>query len=209
MNEIRFKHYEGTEYQKINFKIFVLGESHYFSEKDLVSYINNERHIENVTINVVKSYINFKKNKIKSAPWMTTFTKFSNIINNLKLSNEETVKFWNKTSFYNFVQSPTKKPRSSPSKEEFINSIEPFIKTIEATMPHLIFIWGYRLWNNLPKNNLFKKSELNGSVIHLYNNIPIIVIPHPSSSKFNNSLKIEIAQYIELIKEFTAQKHCR
>ena len=209
MNEIRFKHYEGTTYQGENFKIFVLGESHYFSEKDLNSFNNKEKHIENVTKNVVEMYLQYKQGTIKSATWMTTFTKFSNITSNAKLSNAETIQFWDKTIFYNFVQSPTKKPRSSPSQEEFIKSIEPFIKTVEATKPNLIFIWGYRLWNNVPKENLFTKTELNGKVIHLYNNIPIIVVPHPSSSKFNNSLKTEINNYIELVKDYTAQKHSR
>lgn len=209
MQEIRFKHFEGTEYQKEDFKMLVLGESHYFSQKDLNSFEKKEQHIEEVTKNVVNAYLLYKQGKTKSAPWMTTFSKFSNIINNKKLSNQEATYFWNRTVFYNFVQSPTKKPRSSPTKEEFYNSIEPFIKTVTETTPQLIFIWGYRLWNNLPKENLFTKTELHGNIIHLYNNIPIIVVPHPSSSKFNNSLKIELRKSIDLIKQYSAQKHSR
>jgi hypothetical protein len=50
---------------------------------------------------------------------MNTFLKFGNIFKGLKLSETETIDFWNSISFYNYVQIPTTKPRESPSKESF------------------------------------------------------------------------------------------
>ncbi len=203
MTEVRFKHYQGAQYKQQDFKIFVLGESHYFCKKDLDAFAKKEKYIENVTQDVVNRFLEYKRNQYAFSRWMTTFTKFSNIVSDAKLSSTEIIDFWEKSVFYNFVQSPTTKPRTSPTQQEFKDSIEPFLNTTNLTDPNIIFIWGYRLWNNLPKENLFTERLIEGEIINIYNNIPIIVTPHPSSSKFNYSLRKQIKSYIQLVKSNT------
>ena len=158
---------------------------------------------------MVNWFLEYKRNQSAFSRWMTTFTKFSNIVCDAKLSSTEIIDFWEKSVFYNFVQSPTTKPRTSPTQQEFKDSIEPFLNTTNLTDPNIIFIWGYRLWNNLPKENLFTERLIEGKIIHLYNNIPIIVIPHPSSSKFNYSLSKQIKSYVQLVKSNTTLQHSR
>ena len=78
-------------------------------------------------------------------------------------------------------------------------AIDALKEVVEEIKPNLIFFWGHRLWNNFPKDNY--GSLINGNdKIHFLKfsyNLPIIVMPHPSSSKFNYSLLLYI--FIPLI----------
>jgi hypothetical protein len=202
MLPIRFKPFVGTEYQKQDFKILILGESHYLNDSDFIDYLDGNKKVELITNNVVNGYLNYKKTGKSYANWMNTFTKFSNVLNGKKSSIKETVEFWQSSSFYNYVQAPTKGPRISPSEEEFKQSFDALTEVVEEIKPNLIFFWGHRLWNNFPKDNY--GSLINGNEkIHFLKfsyNLPIIVMPHPSSSKFNYGIKDEIKDYLNVIK---------
>ena len=86
-----------------------------------------------------------------------------------------------------------------PTKEQFKNSLDAFLKISDELKPNVIFIWGYRLWQNLPKDNLITVMNINGTEKHLYNNIPIKVIPHPSSNQFNYELCNDIQNFLKNI----------
>jgi hypothetical protein len=199
MTKIRFKPFVGSQYNNTNCRILILGESHYLCGDDLLDYENNEPYIQNITQNVVLEFLNYKNNKTSFQKWMNTFTKFGNIVSNKNLNTMETIDFWNSCSFYNFVQYPTTGPRISPTKEQFKNSLDAFLKISDELKPNVIFIWGYRLWQNLPKDNLITVMNINGTEKHLYNNIPIKVIPHPSSNQFNYELCNDIQNFLKNI----------
>ena len=142
MLPIRFKPFIGEKYQTQDFKILILGESHYFNNKDLSDYLNKEKRIESITISVLKRFLNYKRTGKNHFKWMNTFTKFSNIYKGKRLYPNETIDFWEDCSFYNYVQAPTKGPRISPTKDEFNLSFNALKEVVEEIKPNLIFLWG-------------------------------------------------------------------
>lgn len=202
MYKIRFKPFVGKNYHSENFKILVLGESHYLNEEEFKKYLNKEEIIEQITNKVFKHFLNYKEKKGSFERWMNTFSKFGNILSDKKLSNSETIDFWNRMAFYNYVQYPTKGARISPSLENFERSIKPFEDVIDSLKPDLIFIWGKRLWNNLPKENYeqINKNELTNESLEYFYKTPIIRMYHPSSSKFNYSLSNHANESIKNFK---------
>ena len=204
MLPIRFKPFIGKYFQTQEFKILILGESHYFCDKDYSDYLNEEKRIKSITIEVVNRFLDFKKTGENSEKWMKTYTSFSNVFNGKRQSNPETIDFWESCSFYNYVQAPTKGTRISPMKEEFDLSFNAFKHVVEEINPNLIFFWGYRLWDNFPKDN-YRSLTKGADKIHfltLNSNFPIMVVPHPSSSKFNYGITEEIKNYINTVKNF-------
>jgi len=203
MLPVRFKPFIGDDYLTQDFKILVLGESHYLNSKDLIDYHANRQHIEQLTNNVINGYFEYKKTGVFFERWMNTFTKFGNIFNGRKLSKEETIEFWQKCSFYNYVQAPTNGPRKSPTKKEFDWSLLAFENTIELLKPDLVVVWGYRLWHYLPRKQ-YEIKIIDGTKIHVCNygyNLTMMRLPHPSSSKFNFKLTDYIDKYLKTIKK--------
>jgi uracil-DNA glycosylase len=172
------------------------------NDSDFTDYLNGEKTVELITNNVVNGYLNYKKTARFYAKWMNTFTKFSNVLNGKNSSIKETVEFWQSSSFYNYVQAPTKGPRISPTKEEFKQSFDALSEVVEQLKPNMIFIWGDRLWNNFPKDNYESKKSGNDKIHYLKfsYNLPIMVVPHPSSSKFNYGIKKNITDYLNAVK---------
>lgn len=202
MLPIRFNPYIGKEYQTQEFKILILGESHYLGEKDFEDYLKTHKRIELITSNVINDYLNYKKSGKNFVRWMNTFTKFSNALNAKKSTSNDVLVLWENLAFYNYVQVPTSGPRVSPTKEEFNLSFNAFKDVVEKIKPNLIFFWGHRLWNNFPKEN-YRSLTKGANKIHfltLSSNFPFMVVPHPSSSKFNYGIKKEIKNYINAIK---------
>ena len=207
MLPVRFKPFIGENYFQQNFKILVLGESHYLKGENLESYINGDQRVEDFTRLVVQDFLNYKITRKHHHHWMNTFTKFGNVSNQKRLSNNETVRFWQSCSFYNYVQAPTTGPRKSPKREEFKSSYQAFQETVMETKPNLIFIWGFRLWRNLEKTNSIDLIEIkhDNKKLHFLSlgyDVPIKVLPHPSSSSFNYGLSKEIQDYISLVKRY-------
>ncbi|MEY4834709.1 MAG: hypothetical protein RI980_824 [Bacteroidota bacterium] len=194
---INFEPYVGGTYFNKKTKILVLGESHYFNEEDLKSFLNDAGKMRNVTKNVLDDYKNYKLGYVKYAKWMNTFTKFCNVFTDRKNSNVELIEFWNKVSFYNYVQFPTRGPRQSPTKEEFEISFSAFTDVLKELEPDIIYIWGKRLWNNIQKESLIKLDEID--YLNLHKKIPVHVVFHPSSTKFNYTSSKAIKDYFERV----------
>lgn len=188
-----FHPFIGSNYEISKDRILVIGESHYCSAKENCCFNNNsEIKCNDFTQNILNKYINYKKGKVKHEKWMNTFTKFSNVIFGKKLSKSETIIFFKELSFYNYLQYPMPGPRIAPSEIQFLSSYNFFLKTVESLKPRIIFFWGYRLWNNIPKKNIEINELLNN--INTINGIPIIVIPHPSTKYYNY-------KYHEILKQ--------
>lgn len=196
---MNFEPFVGNIYKKQNFKILLLGESHHFGVDDRNNFQKKPLNYKDVTTGVLKSFFEYKNGKLGFRPWMNTFARFTNIFNNRPVLREQNEEFWNKLSFYNYVQTPVDSARKSPTYEQFKNSHESFVKILDELKPNLIIVWGYRLWGNMPKNEfLTRKNEID-----FYNNIPVLVIPHPASSKFDYSMNQLIKKYMD-----TIIKHC-
>ena len=133
---------------------------------------------------------------------MNTFTKFSSAYCGTRLSPDKTINFWQKCSFHNYVQTPPKETWNSPTIDEFNNSHEAFEATIKILKLDLVVVWGYWLWDNLPKLQ-FRVSIINGTKIHFLNHnykLIIIIIINPSSYMFNFTLTSYIANYMTYSK---------
>jgi hypothetical protein len=193
---MNFEPYVGSKFNEQNFKIFLLGESHHFGEDDMTSFLKEPLKYKHITINVLKVFFKYKNGQTAFEHWMNTFSRFTNIFNNSNANKEQIMELWNSLSFYNYVQTPVDSVRKSPTIEQFKDSHDSFVDILNVLKPNLIIVWGYRLWYNMPKNeSLTRKNEID-----YYYNIPILVIPHPSSSKFDYSMNQFINDYIEKIK---------
>lgn len=202
MLPIRFKPFVGKNYSNEQFKILVLGESHYLNSKDLLDFKSGHQRIEHITNNVLNSFLNYKRTRKSYARWMNTFTKFSNVYHGKRLTPKNTVDFWDSCSFYNYVQAPTAGPRVSPKTNEFQQSFEALEKVIEDIRPDIIYIWGYRLWDNLPIAHIRNEKVDEFNLYYLgVNKIPIMKLPHPSSTKFNYKLSTQLKRYTEKVKK--------
>jgi len=180
-----FQPYIGDNYEISKNRLLVIGESHYCSAKENCCFNNNsEIKCFNFTKDILNKYIDYKKSKVKHEKWMNTFTKFSNVFFGRRLSNIETINFFENLSFYNYLQYPMPGPRIAPEKDQFLSSHISFLKIAQNLKPKIIIIWGYRLWNNIPKQE-FKINKLIGFEMNELNGIPIIIIPHPSTKYYN------------------------
>lgn len=201
MHPLTFSPYIGKNYRSQSFKILTLGESHYFGEEDMQLFHTDRQNpkITDITQNVVRQFLDYKNGKTSFHKWMNTFTKYANALANQKLSPQECVEIWEKTAFYNFVQTPMTNPRISPTQEDFKKSRTAFEQVLKDLQPNFIIFWGHRLWNNFEKDNY---SVENGTNYLTYNGkkYPFLVVPHPSSTAFNENTYSEIHKFISKIK---------
>jgi len=199
MGNIFFRPWIGENYFSTGIlgkKILLLGESHICGEgcKDCGN-LNEHPNCNEFTNNVIKYFLNYKTGVGDFEYWMNTYTKFGNVLYNKSLSAEETVSFWNSISFYNYVQYSTDQARVSPLYEEFEKSSKAFFEILQSYQPDLVFVWGERLWEQLPTNGEYGEEILidnvKGGRIYYYTieekKIPIYMVNHPSSSSLNYS----------------------
>lgn len=122
----------------IGCRVLLLGVGHYDSE-----HIGWPCHPK-ATLDVVNSFM-----EGENAPYFRGFTSLTNALANREVSNSERKKIWSHLAFYNFVQTNLAGPNSSPSAEEFHNSIPAFLEVLEHLNPDLIVPWGYPLYDKL------------------------------------------------------------
>ncbi len=189
-------------------KILILGESHICGQGcSDCGNIDNHPECRDFTNNAIKYFLDYWTGKGKFEGWMNTYTKFGNIFYNKYLSVDETLMFWNSVVFYNYVQFSTDKARVSPLKEEFEKSSTFFFEILKTCNPDLVFVWGKRLWRNLPSNGEFGEDvivdNIHGGPFYYYTidqkKTPIYMVNHPSSSAFNYSWHLFIKKAIEMI----------
>ena len=136
---------------------------------------------------------------------MNTFTKFTRTFLGKNFDNESLNNFWNSIIFYNYVQKPIKSSRRAPSSKMFINSEKAFFEIIEKYNPDIIFVWGNRLWKQLPNDNFSDNKMLMGKPCGFYDNkkriIPTFYINHPSSGLEYEFWSKYIKKALERIKQ--------
>ncbi|MBW8331138.1 MAG: hypothetical protein K0M40_03880 [Prolixibacteraceae bacterium] len=211
MKNVFFKPWIGENYSTTGIsgkKILLLGESHICGEGcgDCGNLLEHPNCSE-FTNNAAKYFFNYKNGNGGFEYWMNGYTKFGNIFYNKHLSYDETVAFWDSIIFYNYVQYSTDKARVSPTNEEFEKSSDAFFEILEAYKPDLVFVWGERLWDQLPFSEDCGEDIIidnsNGGKFYYYTldekKTPIYMINHPSSSAFNYSWHKFMQKAIELV----------
>lgn len=181
MYNLTTKPWVGKNYESgiNNKKILVLGKSHHCAKRSDFTPA--------ITIEVIKDLFNPDS---EHEPYKNTYTKFMNALSGEKLSIEEKEKWWNRVSFYNYVQVPIETARQSPTAEEFKNSEKAFFEVLEELRPTHIIVWGKRLYNALPNKGeeldpieMSDKTKINRWEYALNDGskIKLLEIYHPSS----------------------------
>lgn len=172
--DLRYYPWVGEDYKKQNFKILVLGESHYYGE-----YISEEE----------KNRIDNNKNHTRQCyeEQLLPYQCMNALLANNLLDNE-----WvsDKICFYNYIQKCvgyTSNDRSvfKNSKSELIEvSRKAFFEVLKVLSPDLVIVWGISengMWNWMPGFDKFP-GEQKGD-IYWYKelqNTKILHIHHPS-----------------------------
>ncbi|NVN94043.1 MAG: hypothetical protein HXX18_02040 [Bacteroidetes bacterium] len=214
MRNIFFNPRVGEDYENKGFngiKLLILGESHYCDDKRIkceICGIQSNNDCSNFTKGVLNRYFNYKKGKVKHEDWMRTFTRFTNVLLGNQVDNKTLIEFWDSVIFYNYVQSSTDGPRTSPTNLQFIESQAAFISILEENKPDLILVWGKRLWENLPNIGRWGDEDiLDNANGHFYyykvnnNEIPAYRIYHPSTSYFNYEYSKYLKEAIRIVSK--------
>lgn len=208
MENVFFSPWIGENYSSSEKKIMVLGESHICGDGcSDCGNANNHPECIHFTKNAVKYFLDYKTGNDDFSPWMNTFTKFGNVFYNSSLSAEETLAFWDSIVFYNYVQYATDQARVSPLIDEFKKSQTAFFEILQAYKPDIVFVWGNRLWDQLPTGGEFGKEvkieNVDGGRFYFYTidekRIPIYMVNHPSSSAFNYSWHPFMNKALEMV----------
>jgi len=181
MKNVIFTPWVGKNYSKEENKILILGESHY-SDTDF-------KEKTDFTTDIINIFLQYKLGNEGHQSWMNTFTKFTNVLNEGTAEIQELENFWNSIMFYNYVQKAVKGgARVSPSKNDFDISYLALKEVLNKYKPKTIIIWGNRLWNHLPNDDIKLNNETN--IYHFKTgnvDAEILTIHHPSSTSFNRN----------------------
>ena len=210
MENVFFKPWVGENYSQgyLGKKVLVLGESHYCdSIQDKDSQCGNAekclkiQECQEFTSNVLGRFFDYKKGVGNREPWMTAFTRFTNIFLGEQVKSSELLEFWDNVMFFNYVQIAIKDKRISPTEKDFATAEKAFFEILEEYKPDLIIVWGDRLWKRMPGNGTWADFDILNKPGHKFyyyevagKKIPAYAIYHPSSSRltyddFSETLK--------------------
>jgi hypothetical protein len=134
ITELKWLPYVGNEYFKSNYKVMIIGESHY--QKDSKESIKR-----NNTITFTREIL---KDKGIAKDYKETKI-FQNLYKALfRTDNIDTTALWKKLVFYNFVQHPMITNLKRPSKINFIGGWKAYFKLIEITKPDFCVFIGVK-----------------------------------------------------------------
>ena len=138
----------GENYFNEKQKILILGISTYYkdvpSKKDCLN-------------DLVKSICNGDKRR-GTVYW----TKIENLLINKKENPE---KFWNRISYYSYIQEIMDGPKQKTPDEYWEYAKEPFIEILKKLMPDKVIVMGHEFFQNLPDNFEIQKSfEIEKSI---------------------------------------------
>lgn len=208
LKNVFFYPYVGKKYENgfKGVKLLILGESHYCGDGCEICGKKSGKDCPDFTTVVLDRYLNYKQGNGPHEGWMNTFTRFTNILFGKRIDNKTLVNFWDYVMFYNYVQSSTKGPRISPSKQQFEESEDAFTEVLRKYIPDLILVWGYRLWYNLPDIGYSGSVNIlnNGEVEFYYykvgnKDIPAYKVPHPSCPYFDYGYSEHLRKIISFI----------
>ncbi|MDQ1151877.1 uracil-DNA glycosylase family protein [Sphingobacterium zeae] len=140
--------YIGKHYANADFKILIVGESHYKDPNDL-----REIWKEKSFTRVIVGELGLEMQNYNDI-------KFFQQINKLFNWKRQEFGVWNKAAFYNFIQKPLNTKHDRPSKADFLTGWKSFEKIIEVLRPNLCIFMG-----SSPANT-FNKTYANGEKVN-------------------------------------------
>jgi hypothetical protein len=137
-----FEPWEGSRYRPEGLsgvRVLILGESHYGD-------IGTE--YRSMTVDVVRK----RGQEIRDSFFTKTQKLVSGTAPDGWVSDEERYEFWERVTFYNFVQSfPGAGPRCRPTREMWSAAVTPFLATIHELTPQALVVLGKGLRSYLPE----------------------------------------------------------
>ncbi|MGJ1507888.1 uracil-DNA glycosylase family protein [Sphingobacterium siyangense] len=182
--------YIGKYYAKSDFKILMVGESHYKNPDD-PREIWKSKDFTRVIVGELGVNMDFYNN-----------IKFFKQINQLFNWNGQEFGIWNQAAFYNFIQRPLATKHDRPSKTDFLTGWKSFEKIIEILKPNLCVFLGSAAANTF--NESFAKGNKVDKTIKWHDNINRTYLK--TSSLINEDMETNLifikhpSQYISLDK---------
>lgn len=132
----------GSKYAGSNYRILILGDSHYTIDKDKPKCEDEYKRCnenKDYTREIVRCVIN---DICEGKP---TWTMFRNLINTFTSYTPEDVKhLWSKIAFYNFIQEPMKQINQVPTSEESRIGWRCFYDVVNILKPDFCLFIGIR-----------------------------------------------------------------
>lgn len=177
MKNVKFNPWVGTAYQKgINGKrVMVLGESHYCADPADAT--------PNMTTDIISDLFD---DESEHEGYKNTYTKFIRALVGRDISTvAEKRAAWNSVLFYNYVQTPISGARVRPTTAEFNASADAFFEVLEQYRPDVVLVWGYDLYNNLPRKGA-QGADAEGAETWIYElsngkRVELLRMLHPSA----------------------------
>lgn len=95
-------------------------------------------------------------------------------------------RLWDRFAFYNYVQtSVAGGPRVSPSQQQFIESLSPFLGLIEILQPQRVLVCGKRLWRDMGPTKLQPHKDVQAYELSDGAFVWCLAINHPSCGGFS------------------------
>jgi hypothetical protein len=96
---------------------------------------------------VMRDFISDVRKDIKS------YNKFTKAVCNALTINDKNV-FWDRVVFYDYVQRAIEKGKS-PTKDDWKQGADSFFNVLKKYQPDMIIVWGKRLWDNMPSEDVY------------------------------------------------------
>ena len=126
--------WEGSNYETYSPKVLILGESHYERE-------GSDR--DTFTQEVIRSWAVGEHGTRK---FFTTIAKVLSGNLDKHMTKDEKAEFWNRVTFYNYIQEVVgKEPRDRPTETMWERAEQPFLQVIESLSPDIVVVLGGHL----------------------------------------------------------------
>jgi hypothetical protein len=175
-HKIKILPWIGKNYFKACLKILVLGMSTY-----------NQDDPKRTCVRIMVKKVSQGENK----KWAMYWIKIGNLLKN---DDETITDFWNRISFYNYIQEIMDEPKQKTPKDYWQNSKGPFNEILIKLNPDIVIVTGYETFKNLPdgyigcdsikyngKELKIAKYKLDGKIIN------ICALWHPATPGFKYS----------------------
>lgn len=197
-NNVYFEPWIGKKFNDnggiFNKKILVIGNNHYCKRNEcgkcgISGYDFEDWECYNMTISVIRMYINWKKYHDDYEKWMDTFSNFEKSLSSS--SDSETI--WNSISFYNYLQCAVNRDEDKTNsqkiynkyKTDYCNSETALWEVITCLKPDYIITWGSIIRDHIGKKITSKTG------------IPTLMIHHPSQCYDISYWKEEISKFLD------------
>ncbi len=225
IENLRWKPWVGKNYQaSIEYKLLVVGESHYCWKNKLESSEKIIAEINNIgfTRSIIHQYGACVKNNSKQ-PIFRNIEK--TLFNKKKIMTSKQKEFWHSISFYNFIQRPllSREKKHRPNAKDWSQGWNAFFKVIDIINPDIILFCGvealsqeFAIQEELKESKyIFRKrvvktkNKIGSTFVRtngiLENNtekiISVICIDHPSSffswNKWHQIIKKQMVEYLK------------